>query len=82
MLTALRPLGNSQAVLIPKVFLTELGLKDEVEMTLENDSLVIRPARQAARQGWAADSKALAASGDDALLWPEISSEIDEEWQW
>ena len=44
-------IGNSRGVRIPKVWLEQLGLDEEVEMTVQADRLVIRSARRP-REGW------------------------------
>jgi antitoxin MazE len=75
-------MGNSQGVLIPKPVLAQLGLEDEVEMTVENDAIVLRRPKQKARAGWAEASKALAAAGDDALVMGEFPNADDAEHSW
>ncbi|HUO61597.1 MAG TPA: AbrB/MazE/SpoVT family DNA-binding domain-containing protein [Candidatus Acidoferrales bacterium] len=82
MKTTIRRMGNSQGVLIPKPFLTQLGLENEVEMEVENDAIVLRRPRQKAREGWAEASKALAESGDDALVMGEFANADDAEFSW
>lgn len=43
MKTAIRKMGNSQGVLIPKAFLTQIGMGlGEVNIDIENDAIVIR----------------------------------------
>lgn len=75
-------MGNSQGVLIPKPLLAQLGLEDEVEMTVENDAIVLRRPKQKARAGWADASRALAASGDDTLVMGEFPNADDAEHSW
>ncbi len=75
-------MGNSQGVLIPKPVLAQLGLEKEVEMEVENDAIVLRRPRQKAREGWAEASKALAESGDDALLIGDFGNADDAELTW
>jgi antitoxin MazE len=82
MRTTIRRMGNSQGVLIPKPVLAQLGLEDEVEMTVENDAIVLRRPKQKARAGWAEASKALAAAGDDALVMGEFPNADDAEHSW
>ncbi|MEM5332097.1 AbrB/MazE/SpoVT family DNA-binding domain-containing protein [Paraburkholderia sp. JHI2823] len=82
MKTTIRRMGNSQGVLIPKPFLTQLGLENEVEMEVENDAIVLRRPRQKAREGWADASKALAESGDDSLVMGEFANADDAELSW
>ena len=79
---AIRKMGNSQGVIIPKPVLTQLGLGDEAEMSIERDAIVLRKPRNSVREGWAEASKAIAESGDDKLVWPEFGNEGDSELAW
>lgn len=82
MLTAIRRLGNSQGILIPKPLLQQLGLEGQAELNVEGDALVLRRPKAAVRSGWAEASKQVAAAGDDALVMPEFGNEADEELAW
>ena len=79
---AIRKMGNSQGVIIPKPVLTQLGLESEAEMSIERDAIVLRKPRKGVREGWAEASKAIAASGDDSLVWPESGNAGDSELAW
>ena len=79
---AIRKMGNSQGVIIPKPVLTQLGLESEAEMSIERDAIVLRKPRTSVREGWAEASKAIAASGDDTLVWPEFGTAGDSELAW
>ncbi len=85
MKTLIRKMGNSKGVLIPKPFLAQTGMdseEGEVEIEIENDTIVIRRPEKKARQGWADASKAVAAAGDDALVWPEFANADDKDLTW
>jgi antitoxin MazE len=82
MLAKIRRLGNSQGILIPKPLLQQIGLIDQAEMSIEGDALVLRKPKAAPRAGWAEESKALAAAGDDALVLPNFANEGDKELKW
>jgi antitoxin MazE len=69
---AIRRMGNSQGVVIPKPILAQLGLEDRVDMTVENDSIVLRRSARTVTAGWAEASKAIAAAGDDKLVMGEF----------
>ena len=71
-------------MLIPKPVLAQLGLENEVEldMEIENDAIVLRRARHGGREGWAEASKAIAESGDDALVMGEFPNGDDAELAW
>jgi antitoxin MazE len=75
-------MGNSQGVIIPKPVLIQLGLDSEAEMSIERDAIVLRRPRKSVREGWAKASKAIAASGDDGLVWPEFGNAEDSEMAW
>jgi antitoxin MazE len=77
-------IGNSRGIRIPKVLLEQTGLPEEVEISAEGDSLVIRPAKRP-RAGWAAAFQEMAARGDDHLLdevGPTLSNWDQTEWEW
>jgi antitoxin MazE len=80
--TAIRRLGNSQGVIIPKPLLAQAGLEHEVEMVVEDGAIVLRRPERRARAGWAESSQAIAAGGDDAPVWPEIANEDDAKLEW
>jgi antitoxin MazE len=79
---AIRKMGNSQGVIIPKPVLTQLGLDNEAEMSIERDAIVLRKPRKSVRKGWAEASKAIAASNDDGLVWPEFGNAGDADLAW
>lgn len=79
---AIRKMGNSQGVIIPKPLLAQVGLDDEAELLVEHGAIVLRRPRRGVREGWAEASKAIAAAGDDALVWPEFGNAEDPELAW
>jgi antitoxin MazE len=77
-------IGNSRGIRIPKLLLEQTGLPEEVEITAEGESLVIRPAKRP-RAGWAAAFEEMARRGDDVLLdgvVPTLSNWDETEWEW
>jgi len=79
MKTAIRKMGNSHGVIIPKPLLAEIGAKvnDHVDMKVEAGRLVIAPVGHDPRAGWAEECKALRQAGEDGLVWPEFGNEAD-----
>jgi antitoxin MazE len=75
-------MGNSQGVIIPKPVLAQVGLKDEAEMLVEKDCIVLRRPQNKARERWAEASQKIAAQGDDKLVWPAFANEGDADLQW
>jgi antitoxin MazE len=84
MRAAVRKLGNSSGVIIPKSLLDAAGVAagDAVDMTLEHGRIVLAPIRRQTRAGWAAASKNIAEAGDDAPAWPEFGNSEDETIDW
>jgi antitoxin MazE len=82
MLTAIRRLGNSQGVIIPKPLLRQAGLEDRAEMFVKGETLILRRPKPAVRSGWAEASRKVAAAGGDALVLPEFANEADANLKW
>jgi antitoxin MazE len=84
MRAAVRKLGNSSGLIIPKSLLKEAGVVvgDTVEISLEEGRIVLAPVQRPARVGWAAASRALAEAGDAELVWPEFANADDETFDW
>ncbi len=77
-------MGNSKGVRIPKTILEQLGLGEEVELSVHENQLVIRPGRKA-REDWEKQFEQMARRGDDRLLGEQAvsTSEWDvDEWEW
>lgn len=84
MKTRIVRIGNSRGIRIPKPLLEQTGLCDEVEVSVQDDALIIRPVRKA-RAGWAAAFREMARRGDDAPLDQApsgLSSWDKDEWEW
>lgn len=84
MRSAVRKMGNSSGVIIPKPFLVEIGAKagDDVEMLVESGRIVITLLPAHPRAGWADDAKRIAAAGDDVLVWPAFANADDDDLTW
>ena len=82
MKVAIRRMGNSQGVLIPKPLLAQVGLESEAEMVIQRDSIVLRRPLKKVREGWAEASRSIVASDDDKLVWPEFANDGDTELRW
>lgn len=83
MKTRIVKIGNSQGVRIPKLFLEQTSLGEEVELEVQGNQIIIRSSTFP-RQGWEEAFREMAANGDDRLLDGEVqASRWDaEEWQW
>lgn len=79
---AIRKMGNSQGVLIPKPILAQVGLEGTADLQVRDGVIEIRAIRRNPREGWAADAQRLAQQGDDALVWSEFANAADAALDW
>jgi antitoxin MazE len=84
MKTAIRKVGRSRGVIIPKHLLAEIGaaVNDMVDIRVEQGRIVIAPLTSHPRAGWAEDSRRLAEAGQGGLVWPEFSNSGDQNLEW
>lgn len=75
-------IGNSQGIRIPKTMLEQVGFKEDVELEVKKDQIIIKAAKKV-RQGWEKAFQEMAKRGDDKLLDAVTNNNWDEEeWQW
>jgi antitoxin MazE len=56
-------IGTSRGIRLPKAILDQAGLQDEVDITVTDGAVVIRPVRSKVRDGWAEAAKECHAQG-------------------
>lgn len=81
MKSAIRKMGNSHGVIIPKPILEEVGAKpdDAVEVSARKGTIVVTPVRRTIRAGWAEASKRLRDAREGGLAWPEFANDVDKD---
>jgi antitoxin MazE len=81
---AIRKLGNSSGIIIPKSLLAEIGVAagDTVDLSLEDGRIAITPVKRRPREGWAAAFAEIGELRDDDLAWLQFGNEGDDELQW
>lgn len=84
MRAAIRKVGNSAGIIIPKALLHEAGVAagDALNITTEEGRIVLAPIRRRPRTGWADAAQRLAEGGEDALVWPEFGNDGDDLIEW
>ena len=84
MRAAIRKLGNSSGVIIPKSMLAEIGVAagDPVDLSLEDGHITITPVKRRPREGWAAAFAEIGELGDEDLAWLQFGNEGDDKLQW
>jgi len=83
MKTELVSIGNSRGIRIPKPLIEQCGFRDEVDLRVENECLIISPERLP-REGWEEKFRAAgSAKEDEHLLGATGANEFDrKEWRW
>ena len=75
-------IGNSRGIRIPKVWLEQLRIGEEVELAVRQDKLIIRRAR-VAREGWGEAFQQMTEQREDQIIDEPITTKWDEEeWEW
>ena len=83
--TAVKKIGNSAGVVIPKPMLQEIGAEagDRVDLRVADGRIIVEPVRKTVRKGWAEAAAAIAAAGDDELVLGDFpNDDDDQEWTW
>ena len=74
-------IGNSRGVRLPKAIIEQVGLEEDIELRVEDHSVVIT-AKSPPRTGWADAARRLGAESR-GLLDPATPTRFDEdEWRW
>lgn len=83
---AIRRMGNSSGVLIPKPLLDEVGAKvgDEVDIQVQEGRIVVALPKPHPRAGWAEDAALVGADelSEDDLAWLEFPNDGDVDLKW
>jgi antitoxin MazE len=74
-------IGNSHGVRIPKPLLDQCGFGSEVELEVQNHSLVLSPIKQM-RKDWESAFKKMAQNKDDQLIETTSTDWENGEWEW
>lgn len=85
MQTALRKMGNSTGMILPKPILKELGVESGASMDLvvENGRVIATPVKRKVREGWEEGAKRVGAEPltEEEREWLDFDDDI-EEWTW
>ena len=75
-------IGNSRGIRLPKNILRELNIRDEVEMIVHNDTLLIKNVERKPREGWNKAFSQMSKAKEDKLMLNENIDSDDFEWDW
>jgi antitoxin MazE len=84
MRAAIRKLGNSSGVIVPKSMLAEIGLAagDPVDLSLEDGRIAITPVKRRPREGWAEAFDEIGELREEDRDWLEFPNEGDSKLRW
>jgi antitoxin MazE len=85
MKTKVIKIGNSRGIRIPRHILEQSGLKNEVEIEVRDNNIILKSTTRA-REDWERAFQKMANNNDDILLDKEsvgsLTSWDKEEWEW
>ncbi len=85
MITKVVKIGNSRGIRIPKAIIDQSGIKNEVELEVKGDKIIIK-SLPTNRKYWDLAFQKMSVNNDDQLLDEEVltnqSSWDSEEWTW
>ncbi len=76
------PIGNSRGVRIPKAILEKCHVRDEVELEIEGNRIILKPVKKRPRKGWDKAFLKMKGRKEDRLL---IEDKLDfdlKDWEW
>lgn len=74
-------IGNSKGIRLSKTVIEKYQLKDSIELILEKDHIIIKPASKV-REGWSSAFRKMKESKEDKLLIKDIMADENfEEWK-
>lgn len=79
---AIRAIGNSQGVVIPKIILEQSGMEGIVEMSVDGEKIILSKPKNTVREYWAQDAQSLVMAGEDELILGDFANEEDGDWIW
>ena len=81
---AIRNIGNSKGVVLPKPLLAQAGLEGETTalIQIENGSIVLSKSSKPLRTGWAEAAAAVSAHGEGDLMMGEFGNADDANLRW
>lgn len=83
MRSTVRNIGNSKGVILPQNLLKQCFIEEEVIIEVKNNSIVITPASENKRKGWAEAFREMAKNNDDQLVIPDMFQDEDlTDWTW
>ena len=86
MQTALRKMGNSTGMILPKPILKLLGVEcgASMELVVEDGRIIATPIRSGVRHGWEADAERIGAEPLDteSKAWLSFGNDNDEQLEW
>jgi antitoxin MazE len=83
MQSTIRNIGNSKGVIIPQNILKQCFIEDDITIEVKDNKIIISPAHEQKRTGWAEAFKEMAKNGDDELIIPDVLEDDDtHDWTW
>lgn len=74
------PIGNSKGIRLSKQLLGKFNIKDKVELTVEDDKIILQSVNNPPRTGWSDAARKMHETKDDEQLFPDLLKDDLPEW--
>jgi antitoxin MazE len=84
MQTALRKMGNSTGIIVPRAILSEIGITvgAAIDLRVEDGRLIGTPVKPVLRAGWAEAAQAIVPESEDEAAWRSFGTVEDDDLLW
>lgn len=76
------PIGNSRGIRIPKAVLEECKIGDEVEVEVEDQTIIIKPVKHKPRKNWEKAFRKMHEQNEDRLILDDLLDAEILDWKW
>lgn len=82
MKTSLISIGNTKGIKLYKELLERCHIDNEVDIEVQNNSIIIKPIKKKPRAGWETAFKKMHLEGEDKLVIPDTIDLEMRNWEW
>lgn len=82
MIVSVVPIGNSKGIRLPKVIIDQLNILDKLDLTVENQQIILKPIKANIRDGWIESFKQMHQDENDHHLIDDSIQNEAFEWEW
>jgi len=82
MLVSVISIGNSKGIRLPKTILDQLQVKDQLDLEIDNNQIILKPINNVSRVGWDESFAKMHGLNEDVLIDESVTDSEAFEWVW